>query len=791
MVPLQKSGPAVFTARCRNAIAQLWQVDQQQRGPGGKMLSMAKSLAALLDEVQRPGDFYTSGTHEISAPGLEIDEVGPIALPLLMVQAAQLIAVAERAPYGRGEQTLVDTAVRRSWQIDRDKVQIRGRGWARTLEAIVARAAEGLGVTGPVTAEFYKLLVYEPGSFFVNHRDSEKTPGMFATLVIVLPSIHTGGELVIRHQDREVRVDPRCDEPSDAGFLAFYADCVHEVLPITSGCRLTLVYNLLRPGRGAEPTPPSYTSEQGHLAALLRRWSGQKAEAGDTSPEKLIYPLEHSYTLESLSFEALKGADAAKAATLLAAAGAAGCDLYLALVSIEESGSAEYTGDYRSYRRGGDSEDDFEEIEVIDRYESLSGWRKAGGGEVTLGELPITKDEISPPDALADLAPDEENFHEATGNEGASFERSYRRAALVLWPIHRRLAVMSQGGLPATLPYLAELTQEWIKAGEVPGSPLWRQAHELAGHMIAGWPRDDQGARNAPSHGATMLELLGRLGDTERSCQFLANVVAGGIFGRQDNEQIVQTLRQLSPSSAAELLERIIFNNAGKAIGSCVDLLARSVGAAWGEYDMRPAATALVAALPGDPARTPDVPAWQRSQPVESQIVVDALTALPQIDPALADIATGIFLRRPKTYDADMVLIPAGLALSHSAAASATAVISLRNACIAHLRARIAEPLAPPADWTRNSKLICKCRHCGELSRFLAEANSRVWNFKAIQADRSHVESTIRQSNCDLNTATIRRGSPHILECTKNQASYERGARQRKKDLQDLGLVVN
>jgi predicted 2-oxoglutarate/Fe(II)-dependent dioxygenase YbiX len=750
------------------------------------MLSMAKSLAALLDGVQRPGDFYVSGTHEISAPGLEIGGVGPVALPLLMVQAAQLIAVAERAPYGRGEQTLVDTAVRRSWQIDRDKVQIRGRGWARTLEAIVARAAEGLGVTGPVIAEFYKLLVYEPGSFFVKHRDREKTPGMFATLVIVLPSIHTGGELVIRHQGREVQVDPRCDEPSDAGFLAFYADCVHEVLPITSGCRLTLVYNLRHPSRGAQPTPPSYTSEQQQLAALLRRWSGEKAEPGDTSPEKLIYPLEHSYTSEGLSFEALKGADAAKAATLLAAAGAAGCELFLALVSIEESGSAEYTGDYRSYRRGGDSVDDFEEIEVIDRHESLSGWRKAGGGEVTLGELPIAEDEISPPGALAELAPDEENFHEATGNEGASFERSYRRAALVLWPIHRRLAVMSQGGLPSTLPYLAELTQEWIATGEVQDSPLWGQADELASHMIAGWPRDEHEIGNAPSQGATMLELLGRLGDTKLICQFLANVVAGGMFGRRDNAQIVQALRRLGPSSAAELLERIICNNAGKAIGACVALLAGSVGAAWGEYDMRPAAAALVAALPGDRASTPETFSWRRPQAIEPQIVVDALTALSRVDLALAETATGIFLNQPKTYDADMVLIPAGLALENSTAPGATAVIRLREACIAHLRARIAEPLAPPADWTRNSKLTCKCRHCEELSRFLADATAKIWNFKAIQADRGHVEATIRHSQCDLSTATIRRGSPHILECTKSQASYEHRARQRKKDLEDL-----
>jgi hypothetical protein len=48
-----------------------------------------------------------------------------------------------------------------------------------------------------------------------------------------------------------------------------------------------------------------------------------------------------------------------------------------------------------------------------------------------------------PPDAFEDLTPDELHFHEATGNEGASFERTYRRAGFVLWPATRRLAVVN------------------------------------------------------------------------------------------------------------------------------------------------------------------------------------------------------------------------------------------------------------------------------------------------------------------------------------------------------------
>ena len=84
---------------------------------------------------------------------------------------------------------------------------------------------------------------------------------------------------------------------------------------------------------------------------------------------------------------------------------------------------------------------------------------------LALGALPFMEDELCPPDAFEDLEPDEQYFHEATGNEGASFERTYRRAALVLWPRARRLAVLNQAGLAVTLPYLGDLTGRWTKTG--------------------------------------------------------------------------------------------------------------------------------------------------------------------------------------------------------------------------------------------------------------------------------------------------------------------------------------
>jgi hypothetical protein len=60
------------------------------------MSAITAELAALLSTVRRPGDFVTAGTIELPAPRLEVNGVGPVALPLLPIQAEQLKANGHR-----------------------------------------------------------------------------------------------------------------------------------------------------------------------------------------------------------------------------------------------------------------------------------------------------------------------------------------------------------------------------------------------------------------------------------------------------------------------------------------------------------------------------------------------------------------------------------------------------------------------------------------------------------------------------------------------------------------------
>ncbi len=759
------------------------------------MLFLATELASLLSTVRRPGDFFAAGAIELLAPSLEVEGVGPVASPLLPEQAKRIIGVAESAPYGRGEQTVVDPAVRRCWQIGPDRVRLGGRRWATTLDRIVARVTEDLGISDPVTAEFYKLLVYEPGSFFVGHRDTEKAPGMFATLLVVLPSTFEGGELLVRHQGREARLALRCDEPAEAAFAAFYADCVHEVLPITAGYRLTLAYNLVRVGKGRPPKPPDYAEQQDSIAALLQSWRDSKTQPDADLPEKLVYLLDHAYTPAELGFPALKGADAAAAGVLTAAARQAHCDLHLALLTVEESGAAEYADNYRPRRgRWDHGEDAFEAGEVSDRSVELSEWRRLDGEEAALGTVPVEEDEFSPPDACDDLTPDEEHFHEATGNEGASFERTYKRAALVLWPSERLFAVLSQAGLPVTLPYLDDLARRWAESGGNQRSPFWREAHDLAGHMLAQWPEQGGYPRHrTPSDAARMLVSLTRLDDTAAIEGCLTEVIAEGCFEKGDNDAIIGALGRLSPTRRSSLIGRVVAGRAAVSFGACANLLARAA-AEWPDHrtpDLVRAATRLIEALPGDPAHAVPRLSWQDSPKVDASVVVDLLTALCAIDEALARRAADHLLAWPKTYGLDAVLVPATRTLLDTAAPSCAAAMgTLRTACLAHLRVRVAEPLAPPADWARRADFSCRCPRCSELARFLADPERRTWVFKAAEADRRHVEDTIKGARCDVDVTTDRRGRPYSLVCTKNQASYERRAKQRVEDIENLARLA-
>ena len=768
------------------------------------IVMLTKQLADILQGIQSPGDFYSSGSLEIFPPCLEVNRVGRISLPLLPVQAEQLVKVADRAPYGKGYETLVDTEVRRTWQIDASQVRLSGKYWQKNLADIVNHVKLGLGVNCAVSAELYKLLVYDTGSFFTSHRDTEKADGMFATLIIVLPSDYSGGELLVRHQQEEVKLDLRSQEPEEISFAAFYADCVHEVLPVTDGCRLTLVYNLIRiDNKTPLPTPPDYRQAQQKVAVLLNNWVqslNTKTDEDDT-PKKLIYLLEHEYSIAELKFDALKNMDAASADVLISAAEQADCDLYLALVSIEESGSAEHIGGGYYNRWGNDDDEEAFEIgEVFDHSETISEWRCPDGSQPALPPLPFEAEEFCPPGAFDSMEPDDIEFQEATGNAGASFERMYHCAALVLWPRARYLAIINQAGLAAALSVLNDLCRQW---GNDKNEGTKQDAQTLAAFILRDWLPQHCAQSNGygrSDHTPDFLNCMCRLGNIDLINRVWLIIAEKGIYKKQDSLALAEASGLLPWSDVVDYATDAITVSAAKAQEACIALLSCLCSKREQGDDrlqqLSAAAQTLFENLPGDSKRFPELQPWQQQRlALTASDVADIVVSFSMINSDIAEKTLDYIIAWPTMYGVDKVLLPAAIQIVASTAIDEfSAVERLRQLVITHLQTRLAEQLEPPADWNRDNTNKCSCKDCSELNQFLISADQAQWRFKAAEPRRKHVQHAIDMNKIDVDYVTEKKNRPYSLICTKNQASYQRRVEQSKRDqdaLARLHIYVN
>ena len=151
---------------------------------------------------------------------------------------------------------------------------------------------------------------------------------MFGSLVIVYPTPHQGGELVLRHKDCEWTFDANrltsSQRTPSLAYVAFYSDIEHEVLKITSGSRVTITYNLFlvpqnlhlrSPGSShsyaasVRPDIKEATNFQGILHQLLQK--PEFMPDGGTLALKLVhlYPVTFKTDLQK-TIRYLKGEDA-------------------------------------------------------------------------------------------------------------------------------------------------------------------------------------------------------------------------------------------------------------------------------------------------------------------------------------------------------------------------------------------------------------------------------------------------------------------------------------------------
>ncbi|KAI1374042.1 hypothetical protein F4677DRAFT_447687 [Hypoxylon crocopeplum] len=317
-----------------------------------------------------------------------------------------------------------------------DQFEIRSPAWQGFLDTVLANVGKQLQIPSPISAELYKMLLYEQGAVFQYYSDTEDIPGMFGTLVISLPSSHEGGDVVVTH----CGLTKTFQTSRHAMACAFwYSDVSHRVLTVKSGYRWVLTYNLAITSSTELPLADNFGEERQELRRVLQSWS-QEVTSSLRPPLPFLHAFYHKYTGAHISYQGLKATDRYRVQYLRQICAELNFDLFLTTLEREESGMTQpdgydwyYHDRYGPFDRGDDEADYHPLGKVSDVSHRLKHVFDLSGNKL-LSNVPFDEDNILQQHPFED-EPDEEAYGGYMGgNWGPPATHWYRLSALIIVP---------------------------------------------------------------------------------------------------------------------------------------------------------------------------------------------------------------------------------------------------------------------------------------------------------------------------------------------------------------------
>lgn len=730
---------------------------------------MARLLAGERPTVRGHGQLRV----DLDDLRVEVAGLGELRQPVTASTAKQLAAIGKPAAFGLGTETVLDVSVRDTTQVPTDAVAV---DWGGQLDHVLEAARETLGL-GPrtrLTAELHSMLVYAKDQFFASHQDSEKHDDMIASLVVTLPSAHTGGELVVHGKGESTSYRGSRQEPIA---VVLYADLRHEVQPVRSGHRISLTYNLIRhqsdePDAAAGPVGDVALLLERHFTAPVpARWRGDDG----TPPTRLVYLLDHEYTPRSLTWKALKGADITRVATLRAAGTRAGCEVVLALADVHETWQDDVYfddddfGGRRSRRRGGSVDPDPHQL--IDSEVTLTHWRGAWArGTEEISDY-VDGREVCASTPTVRLTPYESEHEGYMGNYGNTVDRWYHRAAVLVWPVRLQFVNRAQ----VSMAWAVADLQEHVDKGEAD------IARDDLVSMMPFWHRQIGGLDPASKLVDEALTLAADLDEPDLARTFLATF----------------RIDVLTTAVAPRLL---------RLAETYGDVWAKDLVTAWSTNSRRGGTgTADPVWLAGLPSLTMAL--------CDSEILPRAMVELawdgvrPRITPLLAADLTSRVRGQLETLAGSLTSVLHAAAVCRLDAVADEVLASCRQGepalplliplldaaanwpaedrrearvgeAAAYAAQLLAQRLERPArrldDWSVPAPSACDCDLCGQLAAFLSAPDERTLEWPLAGPNRRHIHSRIEATELPVTHTTRRQGRPFTLVLTKTAALFER-----------------
>jgi hypothetical protein len=768
-------------------------------------LQTVEWLSNAVREAKRSATFCIDGCLPAVDPGLEVDKLGQVQLPLDPKAAKALIARCRVAPFGKGTRTLVNRGVRNTWELDPKKFHLADH-WNAAVAGAARLAAEQLDLPADdVEARLYKLLVYEKGGFFLPHRDSEKHDGMVASMIVTLPNPFSGGVLVVRHGSAERRIAfQEAAEGVAPCYAAFYADCEHEVKPVTGGVRLCLAYNLvLNPNRAkrrsAKPQAPA-----DQLAQEINSWAaGQPAEP-------LVFALEHHYTQRGMSRDLLKGADRRLADLVINAAEKSDCLVHLAQVSRHLSQYAD-DGSFDRYSRYGRSSSrhavSADELDIGETYEDdleATQWTTLDGKTAPWGSLSLDVSAIVCSEPLDHWKPTSEEYEGFTGNAGNTLDRWYHRSAIVVWRRDHHFEVIAKTAFADCVPLFYSMAAKLSKTPKKRLEEARNDCIQFARAIISRWPSRGMDW-HFPKREKSVLDefpdFLLQVRDRDTAALFLSKAA------KQDRDFplrsfIIAACREFGWDAFAPELKRLLavvkpqfgqdkiaFRDLEWLSAFCLD---KSKDARKSALAHELCALAVERFCETPPPRHSRYARGEASAPERSlPLLLQSLAAMGREEDLSRVI--GFVQSSPQTFRLDECQVPVLKTLVPWSQKRFGSVPPQLASWLEDVRRQLesatASRPAPPADWRRPATITCKCQFCEKLTAFLDDPASETTRIPAAERSRQHLIDMIGQGQCDVKHSLERKGSPYSLVLTKTAASFDRAVQRYEKDLELLASL--
>lgn len=745
------------------------------------------------DGTPAPDRFWAEGRLPAGHLSIEVEGLGPLPQPLPPTQAQALHDLSEPAQFGLRDQTLLDPTVRHTGEVSADRLSLDWQPGA--FAALKQAVAQALGVER-LDAWLHNLLIYGPGQFFKPHQDTEKHPGMVATLVLVWPSPHIGGTLRVQLGPQETVLSSQHLQAQDLRWFAFYADCRHEVLPVQEGWRVALTFDLVLPAEAARPAVPAVL--QTALEHGLRQQFALDSDTPSMAPWVLL--LDHEYTEHGLRWPLLKGDDRWRVAALRAAAEALGLRLHLALAELHQTWSAELAPRSR-WGRHDDAGDDPQPGELIDESLSLDFWVDEHDKVGPRSSLSVKLDDTASFTETSRAHLVDEQYEGYMGNYGETLDYWYRRAALVIQsPLaaERDRFELNFDAALADLQRLARLPAE----SDTLASRVQVAARTLASEVT--------------SRGRILLdayaEVAAALPDPEAATALLAGFDPSGflpedaaILARLQHARGTLWLRTVLQRWSDPQARRFAAVTGWRAQwGSNLSMptlwptplpafTQAALDAGWSLVLLDDWFDACLAALTRfDQARVQAKPANRMQLLAGIRQAVDALaqSLVLRADDGVEDLHVLIdhVLAHPSLYPLTQL---AAFAQSIGAWSRQWPQSQpLHGSVTEALRTALAEPLRDISDHRLHGvEWVCRCKDCLAMIPWAESTSAEPLVLAMAEPRRQHVQSQFETAGAPLTATTLRQGSPHKLVLHKPGDLQERDRAAREAWRRDLAML--